>query len=154
MTNKAVMSCTVIMGILALMTLDLFLDYCLEENQIKATTVTDSEGNSGSTLPEPPPPPVRIVSQNAWADDSNQFTGRTLHIVGEVINESSDILSMVKVVATLYDTNNQVVGTDSTYLEINNNFYPGEKSPFKITITNDDGPVHQLSSYTLALDWR
>src|SRR5919106_5805039 len=112
MTNKTLMNCTVIIGILALMTFSLFLDYCLEGNQIKATTAPDSEGNSGSTLPEPspPPPPVRIVSQNAWADDSNQFRGRTFHIVGEVINESSDILDMVKVVATLYDTNNQVVG--------------------------------------------
>src|SRR5919106_1725516 len=155
MTNKTLMNCTVIIGILALITVSLFLEYCLEENQIKATTATDNEGNSGSTLPDPsqPPPPVRIVSQNAWADDSNQFRGRTFYIVGEVINESSDILSMVKVVATLYGTNNQVVGTDSTYLEINNNFYPGEKSPFKIMITNDDGPVHQLSSYTLAVDW-
>jgi hypothetical protein len=140
---------------LARMTISLFLDRCLEGNQIKATAAIDGESNTGSTLPEPsqPPPAVRIVSQNAWADDSNQYTGRSFHIVGEVINQSSEILNDVKVVATLYDTNNQVVGTDSTYLEINNNFYPGEKSPFKITITNDDGPIQQLSSYTLAIDW-
>jgi hypothetical protein len=76
------------------------------------------------------------------------------HIVGEVINESSEILDTVKVVATLYNANNQVVGTDSAYLEINNNFYPGEKSPFKITISNEDAPIQQLNSYGLALDWR
>jgi hypothetical protein len=146
----------VIIGALTLMAIALSISYGLDDNQTKATTATDRESNTGSTLPEPsqPPPAVRIVSQYAWADDSNQFTGRTLYIVGEVINDSTDILSSVKVVATLYNANNEVVGTDSTYLEINNNFYPGEKSPFKIMITNDDGPVQQLSSYTLAVDWR
>jgi hypothetical protein len=145
----------VIIGILTVVvTVDSFLGPYLAENQVQATATLDNESNTGSTLPEPsqPPPPVRIVSQNAWADDSNMYAGRTFHIVGEVMNESSEILDMVKVVATLYDMNNQVVGTDSTYLEINNNFYPGEKSPFKITISNDDAPIHQLSSYTL--DWR
>jgi hypothetical protein len=148
MTNKAVLDPRVIIGRLALMTIDLVLDYCLEDIQIKATAAIDGESNTGSTLPEPsqPLPAVRILTQKAWADDSNQYRGRTLHIVGEVINQSSEILNNVKVVATLYDTNNQVVGTDSTY-----NFYPGEKSPFKITISNHDAPMQQLSSYTFTL---
>lgn len=146
----------VIMGILLLTSTALSLNYCLDGNQAMATRTTESASNTGSILPEPslPEPAVRIVSQYAWVDDSNQFTGRILYIVGEVVNESPEILSSVKVVATLYNVNNEVVGTDSTYLEINNNFYPDEKSPFKIMITKDDGPVQQVSTYTLAVDWR
>jgi hypothetical protein len=84
---------------------------------------------------------------------SSPVIGRTLYIVGEVVNESPDILRSVKVVATLYNANNEVVGTDYAYLEISNNFYPGERSPFKIMITNADSPVQQISAYALAVDW-
>lgn len=39
-----------IIGTLALMTISLFLDRCLEGNQIKATAAIDGESNTGSTL--------------------------------------------------------------------------------------------------------
>jgi hypothetical protein len=52
MTNKAVLDPRVIIGRLALMTIDLVLDYCLEDIQIKATAAIDGESNTGSTLPE------------------------------------------------------------------------------------------------------
>ena len=47
--------------------------------------------------------------------------GPVLHIAGEALNQSTDIVSGVKVIATLYDSNNKIVGTGSSYLSISNN---------------------------------
>ena len=44
--------------------------------------------------------------------------GGDLHIVGEVINESDNLVGGVTIVATLYDANNQVVGTGSGHAQI------------------------------------
>ena len=76
-----------LIGLLLLLTLS--INYYPDCDQVKATTATNIDSNTNSTLPKPP---ARIVSQYAWVDDSNQFLGRILYIVGEVVNESSRML--------------------------------------------------------------
>ena len=103
---------------------------------------------------QPTTPAITILGHSYWFDNSNRFMGPTLYIVGEALNQSPSIVSSVKVVATLYDSSNKIVGTDSTYLDISNNLYPNSKSPFKIVITNSDTSfVPAVSSYSLAVDW-
>jgi hypothetical protein len=48
----------------------------------------------------------RIVSENNYVDSYG-----SLHIVGEVINESYESMEFVQVTATFYDASNGVVGT-------------------------------------------
>ena len=102
----------------------------------------------------PQTPPVNILSHTYWFDNSNQVTGPVLHIVGEALNQSPDIVSGVRVIATLYDSNNKIVGTGSSSLSISNNLYPNNKSPFEIKIYDSDtSNMQAVSSYALAVDW-
>ena len=55
-------------------------------------------------------PPPRILSQSAYTDNIV-----TIHIVGEVINESPTTAKFVKIIVTFYNAYNQVIGTDNTY---------------------------------------
>lgn len=99
-------------------------------------------------------PPVVILSHTYWYDNSMRVIGPVLHIIGEVLNQSPSIVSNVKVVATLYDSNNKIVGTGWSYLAISNNLYPDDKSPFEIIIDYTETPnMEAISSYALAVDW-
>jgi hypothetical protein len=49
--------------------------------------------------------PPRILSDNNYFSSTG-----TLHIVGEVINESFESITFVKIIATFYDSNNNVIG--------------------------------------------
>jgi hypothetical protein len=74
--------------------------------------------------PTPSVPPLEILSHNSYTD------GGWFHIIGEVKNNTDYPMEYVKIVATLYDDNNKVVGTDFTYtiLDI---IPPGGKAPFE-----------------------
>ena len=84
--------------------------------------------NNTPALPtsSPPPnvPPLEILSHQSHID------GEWFHIVGEVRNNTNAPMEFVKIVATLYDSNNKVVGTDFTYTELDV-IPPGGKSPFE-----------------------
>ena len=99
-------------------------------------------------------PPVRVISQYAYVTPMTQYGGGgNLHIVGEVINESDNLVGGVTIVATLYDANNQVVGTGSGHAQIDP-LYPQQKSPFEIVVYKGNSPVNLMSAYSLAVDWR
>lgn len=70
-------------------------------------------------------PPLEILSHQNYTD------GEWFHIVGEVRNNTNAAMEYVKIVATLYDSNNKVVGTDFAYTELDI-ILPGGKSPFEI----------------------
>ena len=94
---------------------------------------------------------LRILSQYAYVEP-NQISNGILHVIGEVINESNQTARFVKVVATFYDQNNQVIGTDYTYTTLSE-LSPGQKSPFEISLPGTRAPIHQMQAYALALDW-
>ena len=50
---------------------------------------------------------------NSFYDDNQYYP--ELHIVGEVLNNGTQTANSVQVSVTLYDINNHVVGTGSTY---------------------------------------
>ena len=77
---------------------------------------------------------LQIVSTNAFNDNS-EFSP-TYHIVGEVQNNGTDTAKFVEVSATLYDSSNQVIGTDFTFTKPST-IEPGMKAPFEILVSKD-----------------
>src|SRR5437764_11294586 len=61
------------------------------------------------TLPSTNYPPPTILSQSTYNDSIG-----TLHIVGEVVNQSPVTAKFVEIIATLYNAYNHVIGTQFT----------------------------------------
>ena len=94
---------------------------------------------------------LRILSQYGYVEP-NQISNGILHVIGEVINESNQTARFIRVVATFYDQNKQVIGTDYSYTTLSE-LSPGQKSPFEISLSGTSAPIHQMQDYALALDW-
>jgi hypothetical protein len=90
-------------------------------------------------------PPPRILSQSSYVDNIG-----TVHIVGEVINESPVTAKFVKVIVTFYNAYNQVIGTDNTYTEPTD-LAQGQRAPFDIFVTSGV-PMSQVRNYALTVD--
>ena len=98
-------------------------------------------------LSQPTEIPPRILSDNNYFSSTG-----SLHIVGEVINESFEPVRFVKIIATFYDSNNSVIGTDFTYTSPST-LLPGQKAPFDILVTEGSMPLHLVAYYTLSVDY-
>ena len=92
-------------------------------------------------------PPV-ILSQSSYV---NNFG--SMHIVGEVLNQAPVTAKFVKVIATFYNANGQVIGTDFTYADPSD-LAPGQRAPFDILVSEGSVPMYQMSSYGLTVDWQ
>ena len=88
----------------------------------------------------------RIVSENNYVDSYG-----SLHIVGEVINESYESMEFVQVTATFYDASNGVVGTSFDYTSPST-LQPGQRAPFDITANERTMPTYLIASYSLSAD--
>jgi hypothetical protein len=96
---------------------------------------------------EPIEIPPRILSQSTYVDSTGN-----LHIVGEVINESFQPLRFVQIIATFYDFNNSVIGTDFTFTSPST-IPPGQRAPFDIIVSDGSIPTSLLAYYTLSVDY-
>ena len=68
-------------------------------------------------------PPV-ILSQSSYVDNIG-----SMHIVGEVLNQAPVTAKFVKIIATFYNANGQVIGTDFAYADPPD-LAPGQRAPF------------------------
>ncbi|MFI5406368.1 MAG: hypothetical protein ACHQ1D_07635 [Nitrososphaerales archaeon] len=59
----------------------------------------------------------------------------------------------VKIIATFYDNNNNVVGTESTYTDPYT-IAAGNTAPFDLILISGSIPIEQINSYKLGLSWR
>ena len=75
-----------------------------------------------------------IVSDNGFNDNDPNLP--QYHIVGEVQNNGTETAKFVEVSATLYDSNNKVIGTESTFTKPSD-IDPGQKAPFEVTVGTD-----------------
>ena len=75
-----------------------------------------------------------IVSDNGFNDNDPNLP--QYHIVGEVQNNGQQTAKFVEVSATLYDSNNKVIGTEFTFTKPSD-IEPGQKAPFEITVDTD-----------------
>jgi hypothetical protein len=98
-------------------------------------------------LSQPTEIPPRILSDNNYFSSTGTF-----HIVGEIINESFEPVRFVKIIATFYDSNNSVIGTDFTYTSPST-LQPGQKAPFDMIVIEGSMPLHLVSYYTLSVDY-
>ena len=71
--------------------------------------------------------------------------------MGEVINESYQPVSYVRITATFYDSNNSVIGTDYTFTSPST-LQPGQRAPFDLTISEGSVPTYLMAYYTLSVD--
>uniref|UniRef100_A0A6M3M8E0 Uncharacterized protein n=1 Tax=viral metagenome TaxID=1070528 RepID=A0A6M3M8E0_9ZZZZ len=82
-------------------------------------TVTPTQSLNGN---EP-----KILSYSSYVDNLGYYT-----VVGEVQNNLQSNINYVKISATFYDSQNNVIGTDFTYTDMGI-LKPGQKSPFEIS---------------------
>jgi hypothetical protein len=59
----------------------------------------------------------------------------------------------IQVIATFYDSNNTVVGTNSTYTTPRT-IASGEKAPFDLRLSSASIPVLKIDHYDLKVDWK
>ena len=90
-------------------------------------------------------PPV-ILSQNSYHDSTG-----SMHIVGEVLNQSPATARSVKIIATFYNANGQAIGTESTYADPSQ-LGPGQRAPFEMIAFEGSVPIYQMSYYGLRVD--
>ena len=106
-------------------------------------------------------PPV-ILSQSSYfdsiggpLDQLGQTLGfqqpSTMHIVGEVLNQAPVTAKFVKIIATFYNANGQVIGTDFAYADPSD-LAPNQRAPFDIIVSEGGVPMYQMSTYGLTVD--
>jgi hypothetical protein len=96
---------------------------------------------------EPIEIPPRILSHSTYVDSTGN-----LNIVGEVINESFQSLRFVQIIATFYDSNSSVIGTDFTFTTPST-IPPGQRATFDIIVSEGSIPTSLLAYYTLSVDY-
>jgi hypothetical protein len=74
---------------------------------------------------------LQILNSNMFMDNNKVFP--ELHIIGEVLNSSTQPARHVEVSATLYDSNKNVIGTGNTFTAPSD-IQPDHKSHFEIVI--------------------
>ena len=108
-------------------------------------------------------PPV-ILSQSSYFDSIGgplEQLGQTLglqqpstmHIVGEVLNQAPVTAKSVKIIATFYNANGQVIGTGFAYADPSD-LAPNQRAPFDIIVSEGSVPMYQMSTYGLTVDWQ
>lgn len=81
------------------------------------------------TISTPSPTPIEpeILSSSGYKSDLGYYT-----VVGEIQNNLQSNINYVKIIGTFYDSQNTVIDTDFTYVDIDI-LKPGQKSPFEIS---------------------
>src|SRR5919197_2520331 len=74
---------------------------------------------------------LQILNSDMFVDNNKVFP--ELHIIGEVLNSSTQPARLVEVSATLYDSNKNVIGTGNTFTAPAD-IQPDHKSRFEIII--------------------
>lgn len=99
------------------------------------------------TLTPTPTPEIKpaILTTSSYFSNIGYYT-----IVGEVKNYLNVNVQYVKIVATFYDSQDTVIGTDFTYTELDT-LKPGQKSPFELSSYPDKiNPAR----FKLSVDYR
>ena len=100
---------------------------------------------AADTPPAPPEPAqtFTVVSSSSYVDDVG-----TLHVAGEVRNNSAEYMEFVEITGTFFNAGEQVVGSDYTYTHADF-VAPGEIAGFDLPLVN--GGSLGVSRYDLAI---
>ncbi len=92
-------------------------------------------------LESPSQADLNVTSSTAY------FEGDNFYIVGEVANTGEENKEFVKVIATVYDENDNVIGNEFTYTQPST-ILSSESSSFKLLISSDDASnLNDIKSY-------
>jgi hypothetical protein len=89
----------------------------------------------------PAPPSVRVVSSSIYNGE----------VFGEVINETSSNVTLVRVTATFYNSSGNVIRSDDSFAMIDV-LAPGQKSPFRIYFS--DLPEYARYELSVTYYWK
>lgn len=101
------------------------------EPEVEPSPPTEEPSPEPTVEPTPSVPALEILSHSSYEDYGY------LMIVGEIQNNSDYAMEFVEIVSTLYDENENVVGTDFTY-SVLDTIPPGGKSPFEFMISEEE----------------
>ena len=90
----------------------------------------------------------RVSPTNSFVDSIGFY-----HIVGEIEDNSPISIRSVKVIATLYDSSNAVVGTGNAYANPSE-IGPKDKAPFEILVTSASIPTQQIDHYRIVATYQ
>jgi hypothetical protein len=109
---------------------------------------TDTLFPTETPAPEPTEVPPEVPGGVEFQGVTDYLSSTGSHyLVGEVLNQTSDTLRFVEVLATFYDGNGQEVGTGSTFTELGI-IEAGSTAPFKMTIPDPSA----MARYDLRVD--
>jgi SLAP domain-containing protein len=127
-----------------------------ESNESISPSVSDNEYLEGFSseflkafdksfdkLPESKSNELTISSHDSYINSIGH-----MHVIGEVQNNTPNVIQYVKVTGTFYDNNNKVVGTSFTYTDPSD-VASGEKAPFDLILSNASIPIEQIERYTV-----
>ena len=95
--------------------------------------------------------PVAFADVSIQNDQKYFGDDGTMHIVGEIQNEMDAPLSQISVHATLYDKNNQIIGTKETDSLVNI-IMPEMKGPFDFILTDPESK--KAATYSLDVNYK
>jgi len=98
----------------------------------QSSTYTLTVAPSDRTTPKLPQ--LQLNFGNARADSPDNFS-----VQGQVTNQGNQPANLVKVSASFYDANNQLVGVENAYTQPSN-LQPGESAPFEIAVSRPSLP--------------
>jgi hypothetical protein len=121
---------------------------------------TKQSNDIGTTTTKDTQPRVTVDTPTAETSNINlpvtlrKDTSGDLQIIGEVINKGTETAKFMKIIATVYNSQNQTIGTEYTFTDPNS-IEPGQSAPFKMTLGSFDNiPVAEIDHIKLHLDWR
>lgn len=89
--------------------------------------------------PPPPPPPEGVSILPTWTTYVNSIG--YLHIVGEVLNNTEQHIRYVKIIANIFDEDDNLLDTDFTYTRLDN-VPAGQKTCFDLSLPDPMGRVN------------
>ena len=97
------------------------------------------------------PPPTPAAEGDVLFQGVTDYVAATgtYYVVGEVVNTTEDNLRFVEVLASFYDAEGQLVGTGSTFTELNI-VEAGGSAPFRLATLD---PPPSVASYKLRADY-
>ena len=97
--------------------------------------------------------PANDTLQIASYPTISQDSIGAVHFAGEVVNKGNEPAMFVKIIATLYDLNNRVIGTRFTYTDPNT-IVAGQAAPFDLSVGfGDNIPVANIDHVKFHVDW-
>jgi hypothetical protein len=95
-----------------------------------------------------------VIAQPDVSLESQRYIEESFfnQIVGEVINNGSEVAEFVGATTSFYDSLGDIVGTSSGFADPET-IQPGMKSPFTILITSDT-VANEAATYSFTLQWQ